>query len=315
MRQSTPPPAPAPVFRVSQWTIEARAPPSELQRRDVRVVAPEAVHRSARIRLLFDEEKLLVDVLDARHQPPEIDDAFPELRVARRANARDILDVEGPVARAVSPHVLERILSSHGGIPGVELMTHQRCIRPLDEHVVRHHAAYRRHVVPMIVEPDPGAAGPGATAGFVKSVGPKTIVVERARSRNRKTGNDEILVPERLRFIQVALEIIDDASADMRRWRAESVAVEYGTQLSVRHSEVVHRPEHLDVLVPDRGDVGEGPLEVASCVVAKTVELNADALQTSAADCGARGISGAAELRSRSGESDRSEKCAPMHEG
>src|SRR5687768_6535546 len=67
---------------------------SELQRGDVLVIAPQALHRRSRICLLLDEQVLLIDVVDARHQPAKVDVALAELRVARRADTRDVLDVE-----------------------------------------------------------------------------------------------------------------------------------------------------------------------------------------------------------------------------
>src|SRR5688500_10570311 len=72
----------------------ARAVISELQRGDVLVIAPQTLHRRSRIRLLLDEEVLLIDVVDARHQPAEVDVSLAELRVARRADTRDALSVE-----------------------------------------------------------------------------------------------------------------------------------------------------------------------------------------------------------------------------
>src|SRR5687767_7541647 len=124
----------------------ARAVISELQRGDVLVIPAQTVHRRARIRLLLDEQVLLIDVLDAAHQLREIDEALAKLGVAFRAEPRHVLDVEGPVPGAVTPHVLLWILASHRRVPGIELVTGQRGISAVHQHIVGNDAVDRRHV-------------------------------------------------------------------------------------------------------------------------------------------------------------------------
>src|SRR6266508_2479056 len=53
----------------------------ELQSREIHEVAPHTVEWCARIRLLLDEQVLLVDALDAPKQRAEVDDPFAELCV------------------------------------------------------------------------------------------------------------------------------------------------------------------------------------------------------------------------------------------
>src|SRR5687768_309731 len=78
---------------------------SELQRRDVREVPSYTIQRRAGISLLLHVEVLVVDVVDARQQPPEVDDSLTELRVIGRANPRDVLDVEEPIPGSVPPQI------------------------------------------------------------------------------------------------------------------------------------------------------------------------------------------------------------------
>src|SRR5687767_902350 len=113
--------------------MPARRAASELQRRDVRKVATHALERRRRICLLLDEEMLAVDVLDAREQALEVDGPSTKLGVVRRAEPRNILDMEGPVAGTEAAHVVVRVEPGHGEISGVELHANDRGIGALDQ--------------------------------------------------------------------------------------------------------------------------------------------------------------------------------------
>src|SRR5919201_4580946 len=84
---------------------------------------------------------------------------------------------------------------------------------------------------------------------------------------------------ERLRLIELALEFVEGVAAHVRRRSAQAVAVENLAQPGRRHSEVVEGAEQLHVVVSDRGNAGDRPLEVPARVVAQAVELQPDPLQ------------------------------------
>src|SRR5687768_11142738 len=94
---------------------------SELQLRDVGEIAPDAIQGRPGIRLLFDEEMLFVDALDAGEQLLEVDDAGAELRVVPRAELRNVLDVKRPIARPELSHVLHGVMTGHRRVARVEL--------------------------------------------------------------------------------------------------------------------------------------------------------------------------------------------------
>src|SRR5687767_10185526 len=251
----------------------ARAVISELQRGDVLVIPAQTLHRRARIRLLLDEQVLLIDVVDAPHQLREINEALAELRVALCADAYHVLDMEGPVPRAVTPHVLLWILASHRRVPGIELVTGQRRIGAVHQHIIGNDAVDRCHVVAVVVKSDPYVAAARAAPRFVELVRPQPIIVECALPLKRKARDDHVLMAEDLGFVELAVEIVQRVSADVRRWCAQPVAVENFAEPRGRHSEIIHRAKELDILVSDRRDIRERPLEVVPGISPKTVEL------------------------------------------
>src|SRR5687767_13572466 len=95
---------------------------------------------------------------------------------------------------------------------------------------------------------------------------------------------------ECLGLVELLRKVIECVATDVRRGCAQSVAVEYLPQGCGGHVEVLHRSEQLDVLVSGSGDIGDGALEVAASVIAKTVKLDPDAAELSGARqliCGA----------------------------
>src|SRR5919109_1139242 len=70
---------------IGRSRAESRSAGSKLQRCHIRVVAPHALERRARIRLLLDEQELTLDVCDTGDETSKIDDAGAELRIGCRA--------------------------------------------------------------------------------------------------------------------------------------------------------------------------------------------------------------------------------------
>src|SRR5207253_3752588 len=75
---------------------------------------------------------------------------------------------------------------------------------------------------------------------------------------------------------------------DVGRGRAEASAIEGGSNLLGRATEVPERPDELDVLVPHLRDLVQGAVRVAPHRVTQRVKLEANALEPACARCEAR---------------------------
>src|SRR5207248_2553357 len=162
-------------------------------------------------------------------------------------------------------------------------------------------------------KPDADVAAQRARSGLVEPVGPAAIIIETQMVRVGQAGNDQVLMAEYLRSVELPIEVVEDASLDVRRRRNQAVSVEDCAQTVWRHPEIVHRAQELDFLVTRFGDVDESSFQVPSRIVTQRVELNPDFFQsTRARRCAASGRR-AADLRSYCCDSDSREKFAPIH--
>src|SRR5437762_880926 len=176
----------------------------ELKAREIGEVAARAVERCTWIRLLLDVQELFVDAIDAGEQPAEIDHALAKLSVRLRADLRSVLDVKEPVAIAVPLHVFHRIAPAHRKVAGVELQSDHTRVGSFDEHFIRNLTVLRDEIIGFIVEAYPDISRARDASGLVQPIGPAAIVVDRGISR--QAGEDDVLVTERIRVVELARE-------------------------------------------------------------------------------------------------------------
>src|SRR5919109_823044 len=115
------------------------------------------------------------------------------------------------------PSSVSAVAPGHGGIAGVELVPYGGGIGTLDEQVVRDPAVQRLQVASVVVEANPDAPLARALPGFIQPVGPATVVVERRASGDRQACDDDVLMSERLRLIELPLEFVEGVAAHVRR--------------------------------------------------------------------------------------------------
>ncbi len=92
--------------------------------------------------------------------------------------------------------VVHWIAVSHEHVADVELEAHGSWIEALDEHVVRHRAVDRLHVIGLVVEREPDSGAPRGGAGRVEPVRPLLPRVERMLGLVGKARHHQILVTE-----------------------------------------------------------------------------------------------------------------------
>ena len=222
---------------------------------------------------------LVIDVIDHRQQATEVDDALAQLDVVIRAETRRILDMKERVSASVPLHVLERILAANRRIAGVELQRHHRWISALDKHVVRSRPADRAEIPGFVVKADSDIAAQGTRSRFIETVSPPPVIIQTELLAVRQAGDDQVLMTEDLRRIDLPIEIVEDPCLDVGRRSAQAIPVENRAQSLWRHSEIVHRAQELDFLVTSLCDVDERAFQIFTSVVAQCVQLDPDLLQ------------------------------------
>src|SRR5438046_10742553 len=147
--------------------------------------------------------------------------------------------MEAAVSLAAPPEIAERVATTHDPVADVELVTDDRRVGSLHEHVVRDGAVDGRHVVRLVVEGEPDARAPGRGAGGVEAVGPLPPVVERAGRVRCEARHDQVLMAEPVSDSETPLPPDEhDGGRDVRRGRAPPFVIEGGPDLLGGPSEV-----------------------------------------------------------------------------
>src|SRR5207247_1669121 len=227
----------------------------------------------------FHVAEFVVDGGHPGQEALEVEYAAPQFDVAG-AIGDHVLEMEAPVAIAIALEVAHGVAAAQQHVADVELQPDDRRIGARDEGVVGHGAIDRLHVIRLVVERQPQPRAPGDGPGGVEAVGPFEPIVDRARRVRSETRHDEVLVAQDLRRLEAALPAHEnDRGRHVRRRCAEPLVLQGGGDLRRGAAEVAHRPEQLDVGVPDGADRGQGALRIPRHRVSHGVQLAADALQ------------------------------------
>src|SRR5687767_6889624 len=123
----------------------------------------------------------------------------------------------------------------------------------------------------VVVESGPHAVRQRAPSGFVQAISPMPVTVERSVLSEWEACEYQVSVPKGRCISELAVEVVEGAVRHMCRWCAKAVSIEDLAHASGGHVEIVHRAEHLDVVVTGGSDIAKRSFEVASRVVAECV--------------------------------------------